>query len=120
MHCLATRTDGTLWAWGENHRGSLGINLDDSPGRRSSPTQIPGTTWSTTGLHGHPYATLAVKTDGTMWAWGDGAGSNYNDGLLGQNSIQSFSSPVQIGSNTDWHTTLGAAYKTLMQADETP
>ena len=120
LHCLATKTDGTLWSWGENHRGSLGINLDDSPGRRSSPTQIPGTTWSTTGLHGHPYATLAVKTDGTMWAWGDGAGSNYNDGLLGQNSIQSFSSPVQIGSNTDWHTTLGAAYKTLMQADETP
>ena len=116
----ATKTDGTLWTWGENHRGSQGVNIESSPGRRSSPIQIPGT-WSTTGLHGHGYACLAVKQDGTMWGWGDGAGGTYNDGILGQNQQStSYSSPVQIGSETDWNTTKGAMYKTLMQADESP
>ena len=111
----ATKTDGTMWAWGRNIRGALGQNVADTPGNLSSPIQIPGTNWSTTGFHGAAHACLAVKTDGTMWAWGDGAGSDYNDGLLGQNSIVSYSSPVQIGSETDWNTTKGAAYKTLMR-----
>ena len=119
LSSYATRTDGTLWAFGENAAGSLGINIEGSPGRRSSPTQIPGT-WSTTGLHGHAYAVLAVKANGTLWAWGDAGNDAY--GLLGQNQPQTsqYSSPVQIGSETDWHTTVGAAYKTAIQADETP
>jgi alpha-tubulin suppressor-like RCC1 family protein len=43
-HSLATKTDGTLWSWGRNVAGQLGQN-DIIP--RSSPVQIPGTTWST-------------------------------------------------------------------------
>ena len=117
MSSFATRTDGTLWSFGENAAGSLGINIAGSPGRRSSPTQIPGS-WSTTGLHGHAYVVLAVKTDGTLWSWGNAGDDSY--GLLGQNSNVSYSSPVQIGSETDWNTTVGAAYKTAIQADETP
>ena len=38
-----TRTDGTLWSWGYSASGGLGINATSS---RSSPTQIPGTTWN--------------------------------------------------------------------------
>ena len=115
LNSYATRTDGTLWAWGNNERGALGQNTAAPAGYTSSPVQVPGT-WSTTGFHGHARALLAVKADGTMWAWGDGAGSDYNDGLLGQNQYStSYSSPVQIGSETDWNTTKGAAYKTLMR-----
>ena len=43
---LATKTDGTLWSWGENYSGSLGVNVNNN---RSSPMQIPGT-WNTTQL----------------------------------------------------------------------
>ena len=42
-HVMSTKTDGTLWAWGKNTNGELGIN---DVVNRSSPVQIPGTTWS--------------------------------------------------------------------------
>ena len=89
---LATRTDGTLWAWGHNRRGELGQNQGgtNNANKRSSPTQIPGTTWDIVRC-GARYAT-ATKTDGTLWAWG------YNDnfGQLGQNNVTQYSSPVQV------------------------
>tara|TARA_R100000152_G_C6592833_1_gene52696 strand:- start:40 stop:543 length:504 start_codon:yes stop_codon:yes gene_type:complete len=117
MSCYATRTDGTLWAWGDNHRGSLALNIEGGPGRRSSPIQIPGT-WSTTALHGQKYLMKAVKTDGTLWAWGNNGGAN--DGHLGQNSEVSYSSPVQVGSESDWDKTVGAGWYSALQQDESP
>ena len=43
---LATKTDGTLWAWGVNAYGSLGIPSIASPTNRSSPVQVGSdTTW---------------------------------------------------------------------------
>ena len=91
---IYTKTDNTLWAWGRNQYGQLGENQPVNT-HRSSPVQIPGTTWSTvrTGSFGHWYA---IKTDGTIW----GCGRNTN-GELGQNSTAgNRSSPVQIGSIT--------------------
>jgi len=41
--------------------------------------------------------TLAIKTDGTLWTWG------YNsNGQLGQENLTRYSSPVQVGSETEW------------------
>ena len=40
----------------------------------------------------------AIKTDGTAWTWGENT-----MGQLGQNDRTSRSSPVQIGSDTNWH-----------------
>ena len=87
----AIRTDGSLWSWGINDQGSLGIN---SPTYRSSPTQIPGS-WSEVTCF--TYNGAAVKTDGTLWAWGHGA-----YGQLAQNNETTYSSPKQVGSETDW------------------
>jgi len=98
---LATRTDGTLWAWGSNWQGQLGQNTNANPSDAgiSSPVQIPGTTWSEN-LSVSQHASSAVKTDGTLWMWG------YNEaGALGQNNRTSYSSPVQVGSDTTWTTT---------------
>ena len=98
------KTDGTLWSWGSNSRGSLGLNQAVST-NISSPTQIPGTTWVT--VYHEAAKVAAVKTDGTLWMWG----SNHA-GQLGQNSNsawgQGSSSPVQVGSDTTWSKT---AYK---------
>jgi alpha-tubulin suppressor-like RCC1 family protein len=92
---LATKTDGTLWAWGANQGGQLGINEGEA-NRKSSPVQIPGTTWYAPFLMGS--AGAATKTDGTLWSWG------YNmPGHLGQNSRAEFSSPVQVGTDTTWN-----------------
>jgi alpha-tubulin suppressor-like RCC1 family protein len=88
---LATKTDGTLWAWGGNSVGQLGQNITTDV---SSPVQIPGTTWSS--ISGGNNHSLATKTDGTLWAWGGNS-----SGQLGQNNITQSSSPVQI-PGTSW------------------
>jgi alpha-tubulin suppressor-like RCC1 family protein len=90
------KTDGTLWGWGSTSYGALGQNTGPGGGteRFSSPVQISGTTWSTTG-GGEVF--IGRKSDGTLW----GMGRNTN-GQLGLNSRTLYSSPVQIGTNTDW------------------
>jgi len=99
---MATKTDGTLWVWGWNLAGQLGLNQEGhAPGARSSPTQIPGT-WGDALFTGTGW-THATKADGTLWAWGNG----YGDGYTAQNNRVRYSSPVQIGSATDWGTTRG-------------
>jgi len=88
------KTDGSLWAWGKNHHGQLGLNQTDNL-ELSSPTQIPGTTWSS--VTGIGYRTLALKTDGTFWSWG------YNEyGQTGSNDRVKRSSPTQVGTETTW------------------
>jgi alpha-tubulin suppressor-like RCC1 family protein len=89
---LAVKTDGTLWAWGNNGYGALG-NGTTTP--YSSPIQIGAlTNWKQVACG---YATFAIKTDGTLWAWG------YNlVGGLGNGNTVSYSSPIQIGSLTNW------------------
>ena len=99
---MANKTDGTLQVWGYNLNGQLGLNQQGhAPGARSSPTQLPGT-WGDALFIGSGW-THATKADGTLWAWGDGFG----DGYTAQNNKIRYSSPVQIGSATDWGTTRG-------------
>ena len=104
---LGLKTDGTLWSWGDNGEGKLGLNQDGAD--RSSPTQI-GTenTWGngTYGgiTNGGDYTFTAggesmgcIKTDGTLWTWGE------NDyGALGHNNRTKQSSPKQVGTSTNW------------------
>ena len=90
---IATKTDGTLWTWGHNRNGGLGHGNPTNQ-HRSSPTQIPGTTWDDVSAGQHFVA--ATKTDGTMWLWGENDG-----GQLGQNNLTDYSSPRQI-PGTDW------------------
>ncbi len=94
-HTVATKTDGTLWTWGLNSSGELGIN---NVSRRFAPVQTisGGTDWSKIAC-GLSY-TMAIKTDGTLWLWG-----NNNWGQLGINNRSNRSSPVQIISGgTNW------------------
>ena len=95
-HTLATKTDGTLWAWGAGQYGRLGTN---SQINRSSPVQVGSSTnWNRVAVG--PFHSLATKTDGTLWSWGVA-----NDGRLGDGvgSGNYKSSPVQVGSGTTWN-----------------
>ena len=98
QNTMAIKTDGTLWGWGNNYDGALGLGDTTD---RSSPVQVGGlTTWKQVSIAGSAQAyghTLAVKTDGTLWAWGAGGW-----GQLGNNDSIDISSPIQVGSDTDW------------------
>jgi alpha-tubulin suppressor-like RCC1 family protein len=89
----AIKTDGTLWVWGSNSLGQLGLNDKIT---RSSPVQIGTGTWNTISTSRH---SVGIKTDGTLWTWGY---NNSGYGALGLNSITDRSSPTQVGTETTW------------------
>ena len=88
-----------LYSWGTNDEGQLGLGDSGGAGTyRSSPTQIGSSSnWSTLSAYGMVRHALAVKSDGTLWAWGDGS-----DGQLGLGNRTDYSSPKQVGSLTTW------------------
>ncbi len=95
-------TGAGLYTWGDNANGTLGVGNTTTV--RSSPGQVGSlTTW--TKIVGGDYHFIARKSDGTLWSWG----TNSN-GQLGLGDLLPRSSPVQIGTATDWHATgLGAS-----------
>jgi alpha-tubulin suppressor-like RCC1 family protein len=109
----AIKTDGTLWMWGLNTLGQLG---DNSVTNRSSPVQTvsTGTNWQQV-MCGYS-TTAAIKTDGTLWLWG-----NNVSGGLGTNDIVHRSSPVQtVSGGTNWkQVTLGINYSAAIKTDGT-
>jgi alpha-tubulin suppressor-like RCC1 family protein len=100
---LAIKTDGTLWAWGAGTFGQLGDNAAIS---RSSPIQVGALTTWTEAANGSQ-SCWAIKNDGTLWAWGRNGGTG--SGTLGTNNLITYSSPVQIGSLTNWSTNISAS-----------
>jgi len=95
------KTDGTLWTWGSNNQGNLGLN-SPSNSHRSSPVQVgTNATWTNLGLSGRLARDAFVcKTDGTLWGWG-----NNENGSLAQNDLVDRSSPCQIPGTT-WSTSI--------------
>lgn len=94
-HSIGIRANGTAWAWGNNTNGQLGTGDTTS---RSSPVSVVGgfTDWvqADTG-YGH---TVALRANGTAWAWGINI-----EGRLGDNTTTNKSSPISVvGGFTDW------------------
>jgi alpha-tubulin suppressor-like RCC1 family protein len=96
LNAAYVKTDGTLWTWGANAAGQLGNGV--AANLRSSPVQVGAlTNWSKVFVNQNDPSSgrsmFATKTDGSLWGWGDGG-----SGRLGDSSIVSKSSPVQIGA----------------------
>jgi alpha-tubulin suppressor-like RCC1 family protein len=92
-HTLALKSNGTLWAWGYNFGGGLGIN---STANSLVPVQV-GTAVDWKSISAGNLHSLAIKTNGTLWAWG------YNDfGQIGDNTTVNRLVPIQIGAATNW------------------
>lgn len=88
--------DKTMWAWGSNSQGALGIG--ESQGYRSSPVNVLGGFNDWLDIASYTWSNTAIRQNGTLWSWG---GNNF--GQLGDGSIQDQSSPIPvIGGITDW------------------
>ncbi|WP_395736525.1 choice-of-anchor tandem repeat GloVer-containing protein [Prosthecobacter sp.] len=108
-HLLATRTDGTLWAWGYNVNGQLGTG---STTNGVAPVQI-GTATNWTSLSGGYYHSLGVRSDGTLWAWGRNV-----EGQIGDATLVQRQSPLQVGTATNWKSVIaGGYYSTAIKQD---
>lgn len=93
-HTVGLKTDGTLWAWGGNGYGELGNGT--TGGNETSPIQIGSdTNWSY--VHAGSERSFAIKTNGTLWGWGNNAG-----GELGDGTTTSHNTPTQVGAYSNW------------------
>lgn len=111
-HSLALKSDGTVWAWGAGFQrsGHLGNgSTTESP----VPVQVldAGGTAALTGVAAVSAGiahSLALKRDGTVWAWGYGA-----YGQLGNGSTQDQSLPVQVANLSGVTAVAALAYSSL-------
>ncbi|BAI60822.1 hypothetical protein MCP_0750 [Methanocella paludicola SANAE] len=110
-HALALKKDGTVWAWGMNNMGQLGDGtttydqweeispdgkpyLTTCPGGKSTPVMVKGLTGATAIAGGTEFS-MALKDDGTVWAWGRNSFGMLGDGVPGNIETQR-TTPVQV------------------------
>jgi alpha-tubulin suppressor-like RCC1 family protein len=97
-YSIAIKTNGTMWSWGSNYEGQLGVGVGIAS--TAKPMQV-GTDINWKQVSCGKSCTVAVKTDGSIWSWG----LNDNNQLGLGNSFDSIVyTPTQIGSNYDWKT----------------
>ncbi len=114
-HTIGIDKNGYLWSWGANDSGQLGNNssLGFGVGVSSPVQEITQSTWKH--VSAGDRHTIAIKTDGTLWAWG----ANYN-GQLGNNTTVARSSPVQVITGGSWSTTAcGRGHTAAIKSDGT-
>ena len=108
---VALRANGTVWTWGLNNYGQLGINSSGYYTSKSSPVSVVGgfTDWCQVSTSAQGCHVAAVRANGTLWTWG----RNCADGRLGNNSNYNQSSPVSVvGGFTDWCQVSAGSYHT--------
>ena len=108
---LALQSNGTLWAWGGNSFGQLGLSDQTN---RSSPTQV-GTLSSWSQIKAGGAFGVGATSGGQLWAWG-----NNSFGQLGTSNQTNYSSPVQINSGALWwNIALSQQYGVAVQSNGT-
>lgn len=109
-HSLAVDSDGTVWAWGNNETGQLGLDSTEIP-RQATPVKVAGLSDVISVSAGGQHS-LALKKDGTVWAWGDNEyGQLGRADLLSSSSgvlVQGLTNIIAISANIDFNLALKA------------
>jgi len=95
-HTVAIGGDGSLWAWGNNISGQLGDGTQGEGNYSNIPIRI-GTDNNWRYVSAGAFYTMAIRTDGTLWAWGNNGYGRLGDGTATQRSM-----PVRVGSDYNW------------------
>jgi len=111
FHAVARKSDGTLWSWGWNILGQLGNGTTTDS---SVPVQIgTATDWVSVAAGAHH--NVARKSDGTLWSWG---ADWFGQLGIGTSTFTSQSSPVQIGTATDWDSVAAGSYHNVARKSD--
>ena len=89
-HTTSVRNDGTVWTWGVGSQGQLGDGTSFSGTRALTPLQVPGIDGVDSVDDSHNFV-LALKSDGTVWGWGN----NFNGQLGDGSGVSPRTRPVQ-------------------------
>jgi hypothetical protein len=79
-HSLAMKPDGSLWAWGDNSNGEIGVG---SVAPYYYPAQVPGISSAQSASAGYNFS-VVLKSDGTVWACGVNSYGQIGDGTTTQ------------------------------------
>jgi alpha-tubulin suppressor-like RCC1 family protein len=105
---LAIRA-GRLYTWGSNQSFQTGQGT--SSGQTNTPTQVGSDTdWAR--CIGGSNVGYAIKTNGTLYAWGANADYQTAQGT----NTGSTSTPAQVGSDTDWQYAMNGVESTVWSA----
>lgn len=97
-HSIAIKRDGSLWVWGNNADGQLGLD-PSTVTSYTVPTQITSNSDTWIDVETGNNFSVAIKSDGTLWTWGANDKGQLGNATTGANSWQ----PVQEASlSTDW------------------
>eukprot|EP01034_Spumella_vulgaris_P039120 gene39120-48314_t len=101
-HNVARHLDGNLYAWGSNLQGQLGDNTTIG---RSKPAVVAGanTTWRQ--IAAGEFHTLALRADGSLWAWGFNQNGQLGDGTSADKLV-----PTRIGTGKWLYVAAGKAH----------
>jgi RNA polymerase sigma factor (sigma-70 family) len=94
-HCLAIKSDGTLWAWGGNFNYQLGDGTKIT--RPTLVPSVPGNDWKQAAVGGA--SSFVLKNDGTLWVWGANGSGQLG---IGSNKPKQCTNAVQVGTSTNW------------------
>lgn len=109
-HALALRSDGTVWAWGQNDAGQLG---EGSRLGSAAPVQVLGLAGVTDIAAGA--CSLALRSDGSVWAWGNNFSGQRGDGTTANRTM-----PVRVSGLTSFSATdAGASHALALKSDGT-
>lgn len=95
-HTCAIATDGTLWCWGSNENGQLGIGSKGRNDMRDEPVQVgTSTRWSS--ISGGSGWTCGIQKRAAGWCWGDNAFGQLGDGTRTSRTV-----PVRVSGSGTW------------------
>ena len=112
FHTVALKSNGTVWAWGRNDYGQVG---DGTTIEKHIPVSVSGLTGIIIAISAGELHTVALKNDGTVWAWGR---NNY--GQLGDGTTTDSDTPVKVNSLTGITAiSAGESHTVALQSDGT-
>jgi len=107
-HVLGVRTDGSLWSWGFNLYGCLGLGDSGNGTQRTVPTQV-GNDYDWAHISAELYSSMGIRDDGSLWVWGDNTWRKL--GLGDSSPTIAIAVPTRVGVDNDWkHVSAGNGF----------